>query len=328
MQKIKRITSLVLSLLCLSSLLGCNKIESPKEEIPQEQVRVVGYLPNWSYREYENIDFSAITHLNIAFCNVGSDGQIASGISNSDMYAIIEKAEECGVKVMAALGGGGYSEPYRNLISTPQKIDTLNKNIESFCVKYGLDGIDLDIELASNDSIWNNYDEWVEALRVLCDEHDWQLSTATAQWVAGNVSAQTFELFDFINVMAYDNDTWGEKSHSSYEFAVDCLNYFHTNKTIPKEKLVLGVPFYGRGYSSNGALDWNSYQSFEDIVAIDVGNFNSDSYNGIAYTGADTMVKKCQLAKEYGGIMIWELTLDAKGEYSLLSLIGNQLNGQ
>lgn len=289
------------------------------------QPRAVGYLPNWSYQGYKDIDLSALTHLNIAFCNVNSNGEISSGIPDGEMRAIVDKAHASGVKVMAALGGGGYGEPYRDLIKNASAIQSLNAKITVFCEKYNLDGIDLDIELGSGDAVWKNYGAWVSDLRTICDRHGWHLSTATAQWVAYDVTPQTFSLFDFINVMAYDNDSYGSDSHSSYQFAVECLNYFNTIKNVPKEKLVLGVPFYGRGYDDSGALDWNSYKSFSDLVAIDAANFNLDRYGDVAYTGAQTMREKCALAKNYGGIMIWELTLDAEGEYSLLGVIKEEL---
>ena len=61
------------------------------------------------------------------------------------------------------------------------------------------------------------------------------------------------------------------------------------------------------------------------LVAINAGNFNVDYYDGVAYTGAPTMREKCALAKDYGGIMIWELTLDAEGEYSLLAVIKQEM---
>ena len=37
------------------------------------------------------------------------------------------------------------------------------------------------------------------------------------------------------------------------------------------------------------------------------------------------MAKKAELAKGYGGIMIWELTQDTKGEQSLLKVINDTL---
>ena len=282
-------------------------------------------MPDWSYSAYKNIDFSALTHINIAFCNPNSRGELSCGIPDNEMQQIVEKAHANNVKVLAALGGGGYGDPYRNLISSDANIQSLNEKIVTYCENHNLDGIDLDIELDSSDSIWNNYGEWVKELRSICDERDWLLSTATAQWVAARVTPQTFALFDYINVMAYDNDSQNSTSHSSYEFSVECMKYFNTVKSVPKAKLVLGVPFYGRGYNSDGSLNWSIYVSFTDLIKQNADNFDKDYYNGIGYTGANTMRNKCELAKEYGGIMIWEITLDAEGEYSLLGLIKQEM---
>ena len=40
------------------------------------------------------------------------------------------------------------------------------------------------------------------------------------------------------------------------------------------------------------------------------------------------MAKKAKLAKDYGGIMIWELKQDAKGEKSLLKVINDTLRNK
>ena len=124
--------------------------------------------------------------------------------------------------------------------------------------------------------------------------------------------------------MAYDNDT-DKSSHSGYEFAEYCLNYFRIQRGIPGNRLVLGVPFYGRGYNTDGTLSWTSYVKFSKLIADDPQNFNRDVYNGIAYNGAQTIKKKCGLAAQYGGIMIWELSQDARDEYSLLKVIGDNI---
>ena len=81
----------------------------------------VGYLPNWSYQAYETLDFDALTHLCIAFCNPDTSGNLSSGMSDSVMNAIIKKAHNSGVKVLASLGGAGYAENYAALI-TPENV--------------------------------------------------------------------------------------------------------------------------------------------------------------------------------------------------------------
>lgn len=286
--------------------------------------RIVGYLPDWNYRPFSKLDLGQLTHINIAFCNPDENGMIHCDIPEGELKSIISKAHSHDVKVFAALGGGGGCDGYLQHLDTPEERAAFNSNIMDYCASYDFDGIDLDIELGSSNKIWNYYGDWCTELRALCDERDMEMSTATAQWVAEKVTPETFAQFDFVNVMAYDNDE-DAHSHASYEYAVKCLDYFSKKKKIPSKKLVLGVPFYGRGYTSDGELDWNSYMSFADIVSKGDEYYNADEYNGIAYNGADTIAKKAELAKGYGGIMIWELTQDAKGEQSLLKVINDTL---
>ncbi len=300
------------------------EIPEPEYEKVQHNSRVVGYLPDWAYYTYSSMDLSALTHINIAFCIPDSDGNLKCNIPSYDMKNIVNRAHEYDVKVMAGLGGGGGCDNYLPLIDTPEEMAAFNEEIMDYCETYDLDGIDLDIELGSSHQIWTYYEDWVASLRTLCDERGYELSTATAQWVAVNVSPETFGLFDFVNVMAYDNDA-DESSHADMEFAESSLEYFNIQKKIPKEKLVLGVPFYGRGYTEDGKLDWNSYVPFAKLIEYDKANYDADLYDGIAYNGASTMREKCKMAQDHGGIMIWELTQDAAGEYSLLSLIKDEM---
>ncbi|HQM02569.1 MAG TPA: glycosyl hydrolase family 18 protein [Ruminococcus flavefaciens] len=289
--------------------------------------KIVGYLPDWNYKPFSELDLSQLTHINIAFCNPDDNGRLYRNIPESELKSIISEAHSNDVEVFAALGGGGGCDGYLRHLDSPEERTVFNANIMDYCETYDFDGIDLDIELGSNHQIWNYYGDWCAELRTLCDERDMEMSTATAQWVAEKVTPETFALFDFVNVMAYDNDE-DEQSHASYEYSVKCLDYFRNRKKIPEDKLVLGVPFYGRGYTADGEIDWNSYMSFADIVNADNEYYNADNYNGIAYNGAETMTKKAELAKGYGGIMIWELTQDAKGEKSLLKVISDTLGGK
>lgn len=289
--------------------------------------RIVGYLPDWNYSPFSELDLDQLTHINIAFCNPDENGMIHCDIPETELKSIISKAHSHDVEVFAALGGSGGCDGYLQYIDTPEERAAFNSNIMDYCDNYDFDGIDLDIELGSGNKIWKYYADWCAELRALCDERDMEMSTATAQWVAEKVTPETFSLFDFVNVMAYDNDE-DRYSHASYEYSVECLDYFSKRKKIPSEKLVLGVPFYGRGYTSDGELDWNSYMSFADIVSKGDEYYNADKYNGIAYNGADTIAKKAELVKNYGGIMIWELTQDAKGEQSLLKVINDTFSGK
>ncbi len=289
--------------------------------------RIVGYLPEWHYQYFDKLDLSEVTHINIAFCNPDSSGRISCGIPDSELTRIVSEAHESGVEVFVAFGGGGGCSGYLEHLDTPEEMADFDAEIMQYCEKFGFDGIDLDIELGSSDRIWNYYADWCTELRGLCDERDMQMSTATAAWVAYNISPETFALFDFVNVMAYDNDE-DPVSHSTYEYAQVCLDYFSSRKKIPAEKLVLGVPFYGRGYDSNGRLDWDSAASFAEILRNGEEYYALDNCNGMAYNGAVTIAEKAKLSSRYGGIMIWELSHDADGDKSLLKVINDTMRGK
>ena len=168
------------------------------------------------------------------------------------------------------------------------------------------------------------YGDWVSALRTECDANGLELSTATAEWTAKKVSPETFALFDFVTVMAYADDS-STVSHTTLEFGQKQMNYIAQEKQVPPEKLVLGIPFYGRGYTADGQLDRSYYKSFAQLIAADPANYDRDVYEGVAYNGAPTVRVKCNYAKNYGGVMIWQLAQDAEGEYSLLAVIKDEM---
>lgn len=306
------------------AVVSADSVKNSTESSEGGVKRVVGYLPDWSYTYYKNMDFSAITHINIAFCNPDTDGNLSCMIPDSELHALVKKAHENNVYVLASMGGAGGSDNYPALIANSQKINEFNKKIMSYCSKYNLDGIDLDIEGEVESVFWDTYEEWCLSLRALCDENNLIMTTATAKWISSYVSSKAFECFDFLNIMAYDNDA-DPNSHSTYEHAVESLSFFNIQRGISKDRLLLGVPFYGRGYNSDGTLSWTSYVAFKDIISADSTYYTKDVYNKIAYNGAETIAKKCMLSSSYGGIMIWEVSQDAPDEYSLLQVIKLQV---
>ncbi len=320
-----RVFSMILSIGCfINSFAYSDNIIYAQE---QNNKYIVGYLPDWSYEYYKNMDFSDLTHINIAFCNPDTSGNLSCYIPDSEMKKIVDTAHANGVKVLASLGGAGGSGNYPVLVRDDKTREEFSEKIIDFCEKHNLDGIDLDIEGEVEASFWNYYDQWCSYLRKRCDDKGYLLTTASARWIARKVSDTAFTYFDFINVMAYDND--GSKvSHAGYDFSIEMLDYFNVTRGIEKERLVLGVPFYGRGYNADGSLSWSSYVAFSELVEQDTENYNRDEYNGVAYNGAETIKKKCDLADDYAGIMIWEVTQDASGEYSLLDLIKKELSAE
>ena len=282
---------------------------------------VVGYLPYYSADAADRIDFSALTHLNIAFANPTSDGTLYLEMSDKTIKKVVKKCHENGVKAVLSLGGGSISSTNYNALmrENPQGIPAFNRQIVDFCERYDFDGVDVDFEFIASSPAWEYFEDWIVALKKQCDKNDLLLTAAVATWYSDNMSDKSLASFDYITVMAYDNDGDGE-NHSKYTYAESEMQHY-VNRGIDKSKLVLGVPFYGYRYTDSGAMDWSSAASYRYLLSLDKAVKNADYYEGYAYNGEQTIRKKAELSKEYGGIMIWELSQDADGADSLLRVI-------
>jgi spore germination protein YaaH len=111
--------------------------------------------------------------------------------------------------------------------------------------------------------------------------------------------------------MSYDNaGTWtGPGEHASMAQARSALD-FYTQRGVARDRLVLGVPFYGYcwGNCGNGNA---TYVLYKDVLARFPDAWKSDWIDAdgakLSYNGVATMQAKTALARDYGGIMIWEL---------------------
>jgi chitinase len=123
--------------------------------------------------------------------------------------------------------------------------------------------------------------------------------------------------FDFVNVMNY----------SSYNAAVTALSFYFVQKSVPKNKLVLGVPFFAQNLSDTKEEDYQAIlTAYPNAWRVDmVGGGALDDGQAFNYVGESTMPQEIKLAKQYGGVMIWQLLGDAPDPHSLLHLIQNNL---
>ncbi len=284
--------------------------------------KVIGYLPYYSTEYIDSVDFSAITHLNIAFTNPDENGRLYNNIGEETLKNIVKKCHDNNVYAIASFGGGAISSTNYNKLmrNNPSGIQEINKKILDYVNKYDLDGVDIDFEFIASSPAWEYFEDWMIALRKMCDKNNLILSAAVASWYGDNITDKAMDCFDYICVMAYDNNASSE-NHSLYDYAVKEMQYYTEQRSIEKKRLVLGVPFYGYKYTDSGEMDWNSGASYRYILSKDNGAKNGDYSNGYAYNGPDTIKQKAEFSLEYGGIMCWELSQDADGKDSLLSVI-------
>jgi chitinase len=301
---------------------------------PRATKVVIGYVQDErdSASAVDDVDFSKITHLNIAFANpTDANGTI---LPTPHLGQFVERAHRSKVKVLISIGGGFASEDktlrerYFDLISDSKRSGFV-KTLSSYVDENRLDGLDVDLE---GPAIGKDYAAFVlELSNALKPKHK-LLTAAVSGWSGSEpMPMSAVNCFDFVNVMAYDaTGPWNRDrpgQHSSMDFAKQAAAMWIA-KGVAKEKIVLGVPFYGWGFGA--AFTEGGYQ-FSDIVTKFPGSELLDQAGDtVWYNGIPTIKAKVQYVVDQGlgGIMIWSLNQDAKGKLSLLKAIHDVLSSQ
>jgi chitinase len=309
MQKISGCKALlILILICFSN-------------VNQAQFRVIGYLPlrNDSL-DFKILPFQKLTHLNIAFINPDSSGQL---IIPPRMEELVNEAHSSGVKVMASIGGGSPNPYYARLLLKSQRKAFIEKLFQ-LCINYNLDGIDVDLE---NDAIDEHYAGFIKTLSGKLRPAGKLLTAALATWNGQLISKRALRKFDFVNIMSYDQTgPWRPENpgpHSTFSKAEEDLKYWTVDRGLPKNKVNLGLPFYGYCFGTK----YGQSMSYVQIVSSFPGSENQDFVDPetggtIYYNGSTTIRNKTSLAlQNAGGVMIWQILQDAPGTLSLLQAI-------
>lgn len=347
--------------------------------------KMVGYYAAWSkYSGFspEKIDSTKFTHINYAFANIGSDYKITLGYPDIDVANIKElnqlKAKNTNLKTIISVGGWSWSERFSQVAFTQESRDIFAKSVIDFLVKHNFDGVDIDWEypvsggLASNmkrPEDKNNFTLLLKALRErlnkqgAIDGKEYVLSFAGAagSWYINNIELMEItQYIDHAYIMTYDiHGSWEPITNfnaplyvtdplNPYKISVDSTisNWLQTG--FPKEKLIMGVPFYGLVYQGVAPLNQGLYQPYSEIASISFANIASKYlhspgytryyhmgsnvpylYNGstlITYEDETSMVAKANYVnqKGLGGVMIWEISQDP--ESILLNSLSNALN--
>lgn len=292
--------------------------------------KVIAYYPDWEAYQEEKLQYEILTHVIYAFAIPQKDGTVKELNHPEHARELIQKAHLCEVKVLLAIGGWSYNDiplegAFAEATDSPEKRERFADEIMATCLEYGFDGIDIDWEHPRIDG--KSGKQYQSLMLILAEKLHAQGKLLTSAVISGikaegdiyyDAPAHTdvvLEAVDWINIMAYDG---GEgELHSSYPFATACGDYWKNTRKMPAEKVVLGVPFYARP-------GWQAYKNIISEVP-DAWKKDHCTYEGteVWYNGINTIKAKAKYAKqELGGIMIWELSQDTIGEYSLLQAIG------
>jgi chitinase len=286
--------------------------------------RVVVYLPDyrgplsaWTAR----IDPSRMTYLNLCFAAVDAAGNVS--YSDAGLDAFVASAHAAGVKVCMAIGGASVIEDggvYATILQDGTRSSFVDK-LTQYAVDHQLDCIDVDLE---GNGVNQYYEAFVVELAAKLHGSGKEMTSAVGSWFGSKITDKAIQAFDFINVMAYDLHNPGGSNEpvqsSSLEESKAEVDYW-VNRGLAKEKAVFGVPFYGYTWKGGNGVAL----TYSEILAAAPDAATQDQVQvagATTYLNSRTTIQaKAVLAKQYGGIMIWELGQDAAGDASLLKAI-------
>ncbi|NMD70450.1 glycoside hydrolase family 18 protein [Bacillus sp. DNRA2] len=310
---------------------------------PEQQKVLIGYVQD--FRSPDSIDYQAFSHLIFSFAHPTKDG---SFILNGDqaltnLRSVVSKAKSSHTKVLLAVGGwfhlqGGEAYPYfQSAISNDSTRSRLVEELIKIVEAEQLDGIDVDFEHPRTVQDAENLEQFIKQLSDQLHPLNKQVTVAVhAKIHAGTLTEahfvkyapEMFKYVDYVNIMAYDGQWDGgynAANLSPLPFTEKIVSYWSNlfqSLKLPTERLILGVPSYAQ--PEDPATKQLSYQT---LLEYDPANANRDStfINGTTYhyNSDATIQRKTSLALSsgFGGMMLWEVGLDAKGSQSLTSAI-------
>ncbi len=291
------------------------------------------------------------------------------------------------LQMLISVGGWTWSDRFSDAALTEETRATFARSCVDFMLRYGFDGIDIDWEYPTGGGEEGNIERpqdtenfvlLLAALRARLDAQGEQDSRPYLLTIAAGAGRDDYEpldwarihpLLDWINVMTYDmSGAWREVTGFNaplYDSAETPPEGTSTDRAlsgflalgVPPEKLVMGVPFYGLGWtgvSSNqnglhqpfdglpdgtweaGSFDYGdlaanylgTYERFWSDMAQVPWLFNAEEGIMITYDDHEALARKAEYVRErgLGGIMFWELSADDDAA-SLLTTLYETLNG-
>ncbi|MBA2728137.1 MAG: glycoside hydrolase family 18 protein, partial [Parachlamydiaceae bacterium] len=293
------------------------------------------------------------------------------------------KKQRPNLKTLISLGGWTLSNPFSEMASTAARRENFAQNCVDFCKKYDFDGIDIDWEypgFADHSGRPEDTVNFTLLLKTVSEKLRAQnpalLLTIAAP--AGpnhykNIEVSKIHLYlDWINIMGYDfHGPWGgdEDALTNHLAAIMPTEYGHPlfnvssvidyyiSQGVPEEKIVLGLPLYGRsfasakdtpsglystyngpGYATTEEVGYvfysdiqknllNTYTSYWDPKALGAYIYNHTTKDFISYDSEQSWTLKAQIIKDrgLGGAMVWELGMDTMPDWKMMTHLNNQL---
>lgn len=325
-------------------------LNTGEESNPIRSIEVNGYIvPETPQRDIEIVNDTGadLTYITPSSYIVNADGSLRP----LDDTAIINTSKNYGIAALMSItnaGGPGFDpERARVIMSSEEVQNTLFNNMLQTMREKNYNGVNINFEMLYPEDR-QLYNQFLRKAVDFFHQYDYPVSTAlvpktydmtTGKWWGGHDYKAQGEILDFVIVMTYD---WGCGACPPMAVApVDeirkVLDYAVT--VIPKEKILMGVPFYGFDWElpfATGqmgrlvdytsalqlAANTGSVIQFDDIGQVPYFNYynSAGKKHVVWFEDARSFKAKYELVNEYGlrGVSYWVLGLSAPQNWVVL----------
>lgn len=297
---------------------------------PRDSKVVVAYVTSWSE---VMPDPQYMTHINYAFGHVNENLNGVKIDNEERLKQIVDlRKQKPELKVLLSIGGWG-SGRFSEMAANDEYRRSFAADCDRVVKEFALDGIDIDWEyptssmanISSSPDDTENFTLLMQDIRAaIGNEKELTLATAaSARYIDFKAILPSV---DFVNIMAYDMAS-APKHHSalypsghSGDITSDGAVAAHLKAGIPPSKLVMGMPFYGRGgdgypsfqdYNKVGNTDTKYTEKWDDVAQVPYLADKNDTLV-FGFENPRSLAIKCQyiLDKDLLGGMYWDYSGD------------------
>ena len=327
MKKIKMMMAVALGVLA-----SCGSVKSGEEAlaVSRDSKVVVAYVTSWSE---VMPDPQYMTHINYAFWHVNESFNGVKIDNEKRLKQIVDlRKQKPELKVLLSIGGWG-SGRFSEMAANDEYRRAFAADCDRVVKEFALDGIDIDWEyptssmanISSSPDDTENFTLLMQDIRAaIGNEKELTLATvASARYIDFKA---ILPFVDFVNIMAYDMAS-APKHHSalypsghSGDITSDGAVTAHLKAGVPPSKLVMGMPFYGRGgdgypsfqdYNKVGNTDTQYTEKWDEMAQVPYLADKNDTLV-FGFENPRSLAIKCQyiLDKDLLGGMYWDYSGD------------------
>ena len=290
-----------------------------KSETEAAEFCVVGYLPYWEFKSFDAAVGKQLTDVICFSIEPTREGEVNHrDITAAALDQLHQMREKHGTRIEIAVGGWGRAKALGTVAVDQAKRQRFVAALAKYCDENKFDGVDFDWEFPKGKEQIAAYGELLSECKAALGPRHRLVTMAVSP--DQELPAAAIQAVDRVHLMSYDHD--GPEHSTAAQAEADVKQVLA--RGVPKSKLVLGVPFYGR--NRNGSP---SELGYTQIVRRFHPAPGSDSEQGYYFNGSDTIRAKTRSAKsQHLGVMIWELGQDTNDETSLLRAIHAEVGKQ